>query len=286
MLDELYVSAERFLSEGQVVQDEARPEAVRQRIRELWGEGADRPFLEHYLRALPPRYLYANEPDAIVRHARIALVAQKQSATITALGTLEPYVELCVIAEDRPGLLALITATFAHAKLKVLGAQIYSWTGPDGVGRSLDLFWVRSGQDSGIVLKAVPRLEQKLRELLAGKFDPVQLVMGPRGQAPLSSRPTPPVATKVNVDNRCASNHTVIEVITRDRYGLLFRLANALHLAGVSIDLAKVNTEGERVADVFYVVDGPAGGKITNPDRVEQIRQLIFATIARMETEK
>jgi [protein-PII] uridylyltransferase len=91
------------------------------------------------------------------------------------------------------------------------------------------------------------------------------------------------VATKVNVDNRSASNHTVIEVITRDRRALLFWLSSTIQHAGLSISFAKINTEGERVADVFYVSDD-AGGKILDEARIEDLKSRIMNTIARLDS--
>jgi [protein-PII] uridylyltransferase len=92
------------------------------------------------------------------------------------------------------------------------------------------------------------------------------------------------VETRVNVDNRSATNHTVLEVITGDRPGLLFWLSRTLHQCGVSIALAKVNTEGRRVADVFYVEAEGGGGKITDMNKTEEIRHRILETISRLET--
>jgi len=177
----------------------------------------------------------------------------------------------------------MITAAFSHAKLKVFSAQVYSWIGADGRGRALDMFWVRSGQEADLVVKLVPQLERDLDLLTAGKVDPVELATGARAQPKWTVRPTPPVETKVNVDNRSATNHTVIEVITRDRRGLLFWLSSEIQQADLSIAFAKINTEGERVADVFYVSDA-AGGKVVDGARIEELTQRILATIARLES--
>ena len=281
MLDELYVAAQRYFA-GAPTRGPGRSEAARKDILAKWPKGQDRSFFEHFLGALPERYLYANEPKAIVEHALFAKRAQARPASIHVLSKGDPYVEICVVAEDRPGLLAMITATFSHAKLKVFSAQIYSWVGEDGRSRALDLFWVRSGQEADLVLKLVPGLERDLGLLLEGKIDPVELATGARTQ-PKWSLPTPPVATKVNVDSRSATNHTIIEVITRDRRGLLFWLSSALQHAGLSISFAKINTEGERVADVFYVSDD-TGGKLLDEARIEDLKERILGTIARLET--
>jgi [protein-PII] uridylyltransferase len=281
MLDELYVAAERFLGDGESTDDD-RPEVVRAQSLELWGTG-DRAFIERFVDAMPRRYLYANTADGVVQHARIARDAMGKVASVSVLGTSEPYVELCVVAEDRPGLLCMITATFARAKIKVLGSQIYSWVGPDGVRRALDAFWVRSGQESASALRHVNKLEETLQKLIRGELDVLELGRVRADQPAWSSRVMPPVETRVNVDNRSASNHTIIEVITLDRRGLLFALSHALYQCGASIALAKVNTEGRRVADVFYVV-GEGGGKITNHEKTEEIRRCILETISRLET--
>ncbi len=282
MLDELYVAAERHLA-GAGARGPARSEAVKQEVRAIWTDEESRPFFEHFIAALPERYLYANDPREIVEHAQFAQLAQARPASIRVLTKSDPYVELAVVADDRPGLLAMITATLSHAKLKVFSAQIYSWTGQDGRSRSFDLFWVRSGQEAEYAVKLVPGLERDLEMLIADKMDPVELAAGIRAQARWSARPTPHVATKVNVDNRSATNHTVIEVITRDRRALLFWLSSTIQHAGLSISFAKINTEGERVADVFYVSDD-AGGKVLDEARIEDLTSRIMNTIARLDS--
>jgi [protein-PII] uridylyltransferase len=282
MLDELYVAAERYFA-GAPTRGPARSLAVKREVLDLWPKSEDRAFFEHFLSVLPERYLYANEPWTIVEHALFAKEAQERSSSIRVLSTSDPYVELCFVADDRPGLLAMITATLSHAKLKVLSAQIYSWVGQDGRSRALDVFWVRSGQEADLAVKLLPTLNRDLALLLDAKADPVELATGVRAQAKWSTRSTPPVATKVNIDNRSATNHTVIEVITRDRRGLLFWLSTTIQQSNLSISFAKINTEGERVADVFYVANDQ-GGKELDETKIEELRESILTTIARLES--
>jgi [protein-PII] uridylyltransferase len=71
-------------------------------------------------------------------------------------------------------------------------------------------------------------------------------------------------------------------VTTQDRPGLLFRLANALQQLGLRISLAKINTEGTLVADVFYVND-ENDSKLTDPARVEQLKQRILHALGDSE---
>jgi [protein-PII] uridylyltransferase len=89
---------------------------------------------------------------------------------------------------------------------------------------------------------------------------------------------TPAVATKVGIDNRGATHATILEVITRDRPGLLFELADAIQDVGLVISLAKINTEGQLVADVFYVTEQD-GTKVTDRLRLEALKVRILRAI-------
>ena len=54
-----------------------------------------------------------------------------------------------------------------------------------------------------------------------------------------------------------------------------------MHL-NLQISLAKINTEGTQVADVFYVTD-TSGAKISQPERIEEVKSRILSTIAHLE---
>lgn len=285
MLDDLYAGAERWLLKGGSTRaDGDGAAALRAAVLERCPHDEARDFARHYLAAMPVRYLYANDPDAMAAHVEFAVAAAGVPVRVRAFTEDAPYVEIGVTAEDRPGLLAVITAAMAAARFKVVGGQIYSWKDAAGTGRALDLFWVRSGQDAANVHAALPRLERELARLLAGEITPEALVAG-TGRAPAwNERATPRIATRVHVDNRCATDHTVIEVLTRDRVGLLFALASTLQKAGLVIDLAKINTEGNRVADVFYVTDAD-GTKLTDSGRIQALEADILARVETLEAE-
>jgi UTP:GlnB (protein PII) uridylyltransferase len=63
----------------------------------------------------------------------------------------------------------------------------------------------------------------------------------------------------------------------------LFWLSNTLQHAGLSISFAKINTEGERVADVFYVAD-EAGNQLVDAARIEELKGRIMHTISRLDS--
>jgi [protein-PII] uridylyltransferase len=281
MLEELYVATERWLSEGARPQDEGSEAALRG-VFELVHDEGEADFLLEFLKAMPERYLYGNSPADIARHGQLARTSLTKRALVACVSADGPYLELVFVAQDRPGLLAMITATLASAGLQVVGAQVYSWVGRDGVTRAFDLFWVGAGSRARVVDRLVAGLERDLLGLEDGELSAEQLVATKRQGAGQYARHMPEVRTQISIDNRAAARSTVLEVTTQDRPGLLFRLANALQQLGLRISLAKINTEGTLVADVFYVND-ENDSKLTDPARVEQLKQRILHALGDSE---
>jgi [protein-PII] uridylyltransferase len=83
---------------------------------------------------------------------------------------------------------------------------------------------------------------------------------------------------QVVLDNTISDSHTVIEVQTQDRLGLLYKLTRLLYEHGLDVTLAKISTEANRAIDVFYVTD-TAGVKITNDTAKERIQQALTAAL-------
>lgn len=281
MLDELYVATDHYLAEGAQGRTEWA-EDVRQRVMELGKREKFGAFLDQFVEAIPERYLFANSPQEVLAHARFVEDARGKPAAVTVIGSEEPYVELAFTAEDRPGLLAKLTATLTAARIQVHSAQIYSFRDADGTMRALDLFWVKGGSDARAVQDMLPRVERDLGRLLAGELTPVDLVLGKRESSRLSTRPLPDVGTEVSFDLRASEEQTLIDITTKDRMGLLFWLANTLQNAGLSVTLAKINTEGNQVADVFYVTDA-SGSKVVDASRLQEIKARILFTIAQLK---
>ncbi|HSC87538.1 MAG TPA: [protein-PII] uridylyltransferase, partial [Polyangiaceae bacterium] len=268
MMEELYVRTLRSF-EGMPARTEARAESLREAARALCPASGERAFLEHFLSVVPDRYLYANEPEDIVAHSRLARQSQTRRFMTTVLTHDAPYSEVGFITDDKPGALAMITAVLAANRLRVVGAQLYSWVDEHGRRRVLDLFWVRGADDPASVARALPRVESDFEKLLGGEISADQLIEQRRGSK-ISERPAPDVPTTIIFDNRSAHAHTIIEVAAHDRPGLLYRLAKTLANAGLEVALAKINTEGNAVADVFYVSDHE-GKKLTEANQVEEL---------------
>lgn len=286
MLDELYFAADANLAgRGEGGFDDERLAALRAKARAAFhGEPTE---IDAFLESMPDRYLLANRPEAVVGHARAAALRARSGEAVRA--ELVPSrhadaAEICVVADDAPGLLAKIAAALVSNRLEILAAQVYSRATANGF-EAVDVFWVRDGAGGTEgVRTALPRLARDLKGVCTGEVAANELVRDRLGGvSPWRERPSPPVPLEIVIDNRASPRHTVLEVFAKDRPGLLYRVASVLHGLDLSISLSKINTEGTRVADVFYVTELD-GTKVRAAERLQQIRDALRAALTENET--
>jgi [protein-PII] uridylyltransferase len=85
--------------------------------------------------------------------------------------------------------------------------------------------------------------------------------------------------TKVVVDNDTSKRFTILDISANDRTGILYSISKAVFDLGLGLVTAKIGTHGHQVIDVFYVVDAETGGKVTDEDRLQEIRERITKAI-------
>jgi [protein-PII] uridylyltransferase len=289
MLEELYLATDAALGGG-VSRDARVAKAAAEVMEAIERMPSSAPrerderraFTRDYLVSMGDRYLLSNAPLAIANHGEVVRKHAQNLVSVSLVPSRHPgAAEICVVAPDQPGLLAKITAALAASRLEVHAAQIYSRrlesSLPEAEFQAVDIFWVRDRGDgvSGVA-RSVAKLSADITSLLTGAKDAVELAQK-RYQGGLR-RVTPKVRTQVTVDDRASRTHTVIEVFAEDRPGLLFAIAETLYELGLSIALAKINTEGTRVADVFYVSEGKDGAKVS-PSRTSEVKSRILGVL-------
>jgi [protein-PII] uridylyltransferase len=278
MLDDLFLAVDARLSGGSG--EIGRRELLRQEIvaaaaerSQVDARAEDLAFLPSFLASMPERYLATTAWSALEHAAIVRRYPGGVSVSLVPSERLDA-VELCVVAPDRPGLLSLLAAALSCARLDVLSAQIYSRTSEFGALQAVDVFWVHD-RIEGLagVHRALPRVERELRSLLSGERVPTDVL-----RPVPTRRGGPRIATRVALDQRASSQHTILEVVTHDRPGVLFAISDALFRIGLSIDVAKINTEGSRVADVFYVVERD-GSKVAPGPRVAAVEAAVLSAL-------
>lgn len=213
---------------------------------------------DRFVRAMPARYFLTVSPAQAPRHLRLLGFAGRTPVTgAIRHHPLLRYSELAITARDRPGLLATIAGVLAAHRIDIQHAEVFST--PDDptlgpiAGRALDVFEVR-GPEEGPVEPARWRAARRdLARVLLGA-EPLDGLMARRLKvSALPQKPLPRVPTKVVIDNDSARAHSVVDVFTADRAGLLHVLSRTFFDLGLTVDLARIATEGHRAADAFYV---------------------------------
>lgn len=193
----------------------------------------------------------------------------------TSAERLEEADELIVVAPDRPGLFAAVCGVLALRGIDVHDAEIY--TRSDGV--ALEVFRVR-GAHGSVPDDRWQQIHQDITGVLDGRIDLDEALGRKAAQARrrrLGSRHL--AGLQVVVDNNASQTHTVVEVHTEDRLGLLRVITKALVDAGCDLSIAKIATYGVDVVDVFYVHD-LEGHRITDPEQIRRIEDNLNRALA------
>jgi len=80
-------------------------------------------------------------------------------------------------------------------------------------------------------------------------------------------------STRVTIENQPRATHTLIQIQTPDRLGLLYELLYAFGQERVSIALSRISTEKGAATDTFYVADQNTRGKITDTSRIAALQK-------------
>ena len=278
-LEDLYLATLAQIESGSApAQTENRVVDVKLQAIVGFAGDAGQEELQSFIDEMPDRYFLANPVDVVRRHARISRDRAEGIATVrVGPGPSEDVDEVVVVSADRSGLLADLTAVFAAHDLSILTAQLYTRRRKTG-DEVFDVFWVKVGDNTPTPAKLAEALQEDIAHRVTNRISAQDLIARQSRPPPWSVRPGPDVPTHISVDNNASLRYTVVDVFTRDRRGLLHEIARTLHQLDLTIALAKVNTEGQSVADVFYVADAD-GNKVRDPDRLRRVEQALYDRI-------
>jgi [protein-PII] uridylyltransferase len=234
-------------------------------------------FLRSFAASLPESYRNNFDASAVAAHARVARERESAPANIGAFfSNRVPGAAICVVADDRPGLLATISAALVLCGLDVIEAEAYTRRIAGKHDEAVDIFWVRH-EDPGdnrlrLAHDEILQLCQTLIGLIEGKLD--------RRKPDAASRAAATPAAKETVVRFIEGEDgtfATLEVETFDRSGLLLSLSQALFGQRVQIVGSQVKTRGGRVFDRFHIVE--FDNKPISPARRLEIQVAILSAI-------
>jgi [protein-PII] uridylyltransferase len=209
-----------------------------------------------FIASMPAAYAQAFDDVDAREHARIVSGRGSSAAQVEVWRMLPQGVAiLCVVADDRPGLVALVSAAFLAHALDVRSAQVYCRdTGKGGV-EAVDFFWLRN-VTSGTALD-VARLDacaRTIRELLGAGAD--------GSEVPEHASGGDEGARVSYTQDPTASDRFEVVLEARDFPGLLHTVARLLHLHGLEVVRCEIRTEEGIARDRFWVTSFNGGAPI------------------------
>jgi [protein-PII] uridylyltransferase len=242
-----------------------------ERIREQSG-GAKKAEIARFLEGFPRRYLAVHLPAEIAAHFALSRKLGAEPVQTEIKKTHHAYV-LTLLTADRPALFATIAGTLAAWGMNIVKADAFA----NAAGVVLDTFhFVDMHRTLELNPGEILRFQQSIADVLNGKQALEPLLKG-RLAAAVAQPPKVVVSTSINFDDGSSDHCTLVEVMTQDRPGLLYGIGSALARLACNIDVALIDTEGQKAIDVFYLT---SQGKKLTAQKQEILREVLQATLS------
>jgi [protein-PII] uridylyltransferase len=227
-----------------------------------------------FLDGFPRQYLKITPKTDIAEHF---LLSRKLASVpiVTHLARREGRIyEVLVMAADRLFLFSKITGVLSYFGMNILRGQAFS----NRHGTIFDLitfedvdnYFAKNPSEVdrfSKVLKDVIDGSQDLNNLLRGKMTSILFLQKKRGN----------VRSRIHFDDEFSNRCTILEILTQDAFGLLYRIGTVLSSHGCNIEIALITTEGHKAIDVFYITQN--GAKLQS-DTEKQLEADLLQIIA------
>ena len=236
-----------------------------------------------HLAGLPAQYTLFSTPGLVGRHLA-ALEGYDGRAAHVSLRFLslhemeedqqkqwgEETVEAIICTHDRLGLFRDLARSFHLENFHIISARLFTRTD----GTVIDtVVAVNALPDSPVGPERLNLLRERLEQSLKPNLPPKAFIIQPLPEQPeLSSADLGRTSFRTRIEflNEASEDCSLIEVQAMDHPALLETLAACLTENGLDIRFARLQQQGFRVVQAFYVTD-EKGGKIVNPARQGKI---------------
>jgi len=232
---------------------------------------AAREEIARFLEGFPRRYLAVHSSEEIALHFALYQKLGAQPVQ-TDLKQRHHAFELTLLSADRPALFAAISGVLSAWGMNIVKADAFA----NSAGVVLDTFhFVDMHRTLELNPSERTRFQQSIADVVNGK-QPLEPLMKGRLAAALARPPKVMFRTSIQFDDNSSDHSTLMEVVTQDRPGLLYEVGSALARQGCNIDVALIDTEGQKAIDVFYLT--AQGAKLT-PQKKDLLREVLEATL-------
>ena len=252
--------------------------SAKTKLRNSLSDWSDQEF-EKYINRFFSYYWTNINFDVHLHHAKLIRDADSKDLKIKIdIENLDDQgvTEISIYTQDHLGLFARTCAGLALAGTSVQDARIV--TTKDGM--TVNTFLIRSANSFSFIedKNRISTLEDTIRKTISEERDPKILIKEFKSIQIPSRKDSFIIEPRVLIDNLSSKTHTLIEINSKDKIGLLHTLASELFLMGLHISTARISTYGVRVVDVFYIKN-MTGGKITEKDKIDVIKSKLMKAI-------
>ena len=227
---------------------------------------------------MPESYRDRFDAPAVAAHAATSYARRGAPAALDRFASSEGRTAICVVADDRPGLLSSISAALVLSGLDVVDAEAYCRETSDGL-EAVDVFWLEAARKGAPVDDALlDRARRSLVDALEGRLD--ETAVG--GRREQRDGPKDAGDTSVRFLERADGGLAVLEIETGNRSGLLHAVTRSLFQSRVQIVRSEVRTVDGRVLDRFFVVE--FDGAPIGPQRRLDIQVAVMSAIEKEQT--
>jgi [protein-PII] uridylyltransferase len=183
------------------------------------------------------------------------------------------WYELTVVTKDRPRLFSTVAGALAACGMNIGKAGAFS----NANGIVVDTFsFTDRYRTLEMNLPAWERFKSTVHDVLSGKRD-LKRMLRERLEVEKDQPATAGGRPQIQFDNECSTHSTLIEIVTQDQPGLLYKISSVFAQQECNIDIALIDTEGHTAIDVFYLAT--ANGKLTS-EHQEQLRQALLKELS------
>jgi [protein-PII] uridylyltransferase len=214
-----------------------------------------------FLEGLPQRYLHAFPRDTIYRHIGLArdIKPDEVHLSLEQKGTTWA---LAVATLDKPFLFSNICGVLSSFGMNILRG--HAFTNPNGL--VLDAFeFTDEERFFELNRDAQDQVLRVMQDVVSGRADVTARLRG-REQSILQARSALRFAPVVHTDNKASGRYTILDIVTGNALGLLYRISRVISQHGCDVDLVLIATEGEKAIDVFHITK--VGSKLTEAEQI------------------
>jgi len=229
--------------------------------------------ISYLIKILPNEIYLNNKQKKIIEFLKVIEKYEKKTCIQFFQDKKRLATEIMVYTKDKPGLLYKLSGAVSISGFNVIEAKVSTLNN----GMALDILWVRDL--NGLMLDNLyqfPKLKEIMCRILSNNFSLKKKIRNEKNK--YLKKNLFNLSTKIFIDNNMSKKHTILEINTFDRIGLIYDLTRKLYKLGFKISSAKILTIGKGANNIFYIQDFKEN-KIESSYKINKLKTNIMSLL-------